>query len=213
MSRGVVASEFVVDTSEADDSAEALLLAARQVLMEHGPRRATLAEVARQAGVSRMTVYRRFESFDRLVSALLTRELAVVMAGLPHVDPKQTTVRTAVAANVAVLTRAIAEHELIVRVLAVDPESMVPLMTQRFGQTQRTAAAHLAPELRAGMSIAGGDGSIRDADPDVLAQTIVTATQSFVFGAQALANHPLGEQVWLSLPDLIDGFLREDTSS
>jgi len=175
--------------------------------MEHGPRRATLAEVARQAGVSRMTVYRRFESLDRLVSALLTVELGEVFASMPLNKPEQTATRQYAVDLVAGMTRAIADHPLIDRVLTVDPESMVPLMVQRFGQTQRASVDLLAPVLAEGMRSEGGDGSVRDDDPKVLAQTIITAAQAFIFGAQALRNHPLGEQVWNQWPAMVAGFL------
>jgi AcrR family transcriptional regulator len=187
-----------------------VLLAARQVIMEHGPRRATLAEVARQAGVSRMTVYRRFDSLDRLVSALLTVELSQLMAELPLRRTPGTTTRQYAVDLVAAMTRAIAEHPLVERVLTVDPESMVPLMVQRFGQTQRSAAEHLAPVLAGGMASRGGDGSVREGNPEVLAQTCVTAAQAFVFGAQALDSHPRGDQVWQQWPAMVDGFLRPE---
>ncbi len=183
-----------------------VLAAARHVIMTHGPRRATLTEVARQAGVSRMTVYRRFESFDRLVSDLLTAELADL---IDTADTRQQgSARDRAVRVVAHMTRGIACHPLVERVLTVDPESMTPLMVNRFGQTQRASMELLGPLLAEGMAGSGGDGSIRDGDPDVLAQTIVTAAQSFVFGASAVAGLPDGGAVLQQWPLMVDGFLR-----
>ena len=184
-----------------------VLAAAKLVIMEHGPRRATLAEVARQAGVSRMTVYRRFESFDRLVSELLTAELAGLInrtAGAP--EPRGSSRERAVAV-VAHMTRGIAQHPLVVRVLQVDPESMVPLMVGRFGQTQRSSVQILEPLLSAGMTSRGGDGSIRDADPAVLAQGIVIAAQAYVFAAPAIADLPDPAAVWDEWEHMVTGML------
>lgn len=188
-------------------AADPVLAAARAVIMAHGPRRATLSEVARQAGVSRMTVYRRFHSFDRLVADLLTAELSDAMASIRRVAPAHTNQREHVQYLVGALTDALAGHPLLRRVLRIDPESMVPLMTTRFGHTQRAAAGVLAPLLAAGMAGRGGDGSIRDADPEVLAQTIVTAAQAYVFAADALDAHPLGGQVRQQWPVMVAGYL------
>lgn len=179
--------------------------------MTHGPRRATLAEVARQAGVSRMTVYRRFDSFDRLVSELLTAELSAVLGQLRTITPTGVPIRDQVVFIVGELTSAIAQHPLVRRVLTVDPESMVPLMTQRFGQTQRSAAALLAPLLANGMAAHGGDGSVRDGDPEVMAQACVTAAQSYVFATQAIDAHPRGEEVRAQWPVMVAGYLAPST--
>ena len=199
----------VVDLAETTEP-DPLLVAARDVIMTHGPRRATLTEVARQAGVSRMTVYRRFESFDRLMSALLTQELAEILTEIPLPEPGQGSAHAQAVDLIVAATYAIADHPLVQRVLAVDPEYLTPLMVQRFGQTQRSSAALLTPVLAAGMASAGGDGSIRDADPAAVALACVTASQSFIFAAPALASRPEGEAARAQLRPLIAGFLRPD---
>lgn len=184
-----------------------VLTAAKHVIMEHGPRRATLAEVARQAGVSRMTVYRRFESFDRLVSELLTSELAGLINSTDAAPELDGNARDRAVAVVAHMTRGIAQHPLVVRVLQVDPESMVPLMVGRFGQTQRSSVQILEPLLSAGITSRGGDGSIRDADPAVLAQGIVIAAQAYVFAAPAIADLPDPAAVWDEWEHMVTGML------
>uniref|UniRef100_UPI0024555EF2 TetR/AcrR family transcriptional regulator n=1 Tax=Nocardia abscessus TaxID=120957 RepID=UPI0024555EF2 len=78
-----------------DDSAEnslsaidlAILDAARACVQEFGVRRTTLTEVARRAGVSRPTVYRRWPDTGALVAELLVRELrGIVAETLQHVE-------------------------------------------------------------------------------------------------------------------------------
>ena len=54
---------------------DAILDAARTCVEEFGVKRTTLAEVARRAGVSRPTVYRRWPDTRTLIGQLLTREL------------------------------------------------------------------------------------------------------------------------------------------
>lgn len=188
-----------------------ILEAAREVIMTHGPRRATLTEVARQAGVSRMTVYRRFESFDRLMSALLTQELAAILTDLPAPADPPANARARAVDLITAGTESIADHPLVRRVLVIDPEYLTPLMVSRFGQTQRAATELLTPLLAAGMAEQGGDGTIRDADPTVLAFACVTAVQSFVFAAPAIGALPDGAAVRAQIRPMVTGLLRPDT--
>src|SRR5256885_12482488 len=53
---------------------DALLDAARDCVLAVGLRRTTLTDVARRAGVSRMTIYRRWPDMTALVGDLMTRE-------------------------------------------------------------------------------------------------------------------------------------------
>ena len=61
-------------------TSDPVLRAAYDGVLEIGLGRLTLAEVARRAGVSRMTVYRRYDDLDRLISALLVVEFGAVIA-------------------------------------------------------------------------------------------------------------------------------------
>lgn len=161
-----------------------LLRAAYDTLLDLGPGRTTLAEVARRAGVSRMTVYRRFDDRDRLLSALLTEQLGAVLAGVERDAARRRTARARAVYAVTGTVAALAGHPLLRRVLDLEPEALLPLMVSRFGSTQRLARDHLAALLRAGMARKGGDGTIRDGDPDLMALTVVLAAQSFVFSAR-----------------------------
>lgn len=187
-------------------SGDAILRAARDVLMVHGPRRATLAEVARVARVSRMTVYRRFDSLDRLLAEVLTAELAEVLAA----GAAAATVgnaRERCAATIAATTASAASNPVLQQILSVDPESLTPLMVSRFGRTQRAAAEMLQPLLLAGMSSHGGDGSIRDTHPLALAHSVVLCAQGWVFAAHAIDDHPDGELMWQQWHAMAAGML------
>lgn len=59
-----------------DTSTEAILDAALVEFDRHGIRRVALDDVARRAGVSRTTIYRRFANRDDLVAAVMDRENA-----------------------------------------------------------------------------------------------------------------------------------------
>ncbi|MBV8445101.1 MAG: helix-turn-helix transcriptional regulator, partial [Candidatus Dormibacteraeota bacterium] len=57
----------------------AVLEAARECVADVGVRRTTVADVARRAGASRMTVYRMFPDAGALWSTLLTTEFTEVV--------------------------------------------------------------------------------------------------------------------------------------
>src|ERR671931_270215 len=57
-----------------------LLDAARACVLDVGVRLTTLSSVARTAGVSRMTLYRRFPDVRSLLAALMTREFGALLA-------------------------------------------------------------------------------------------------------------------------------------
>ena len=58
------------------DSTRAILDAALVEFDRHGIRRVALDDVARRAGVSRTTIYRRFANKDELIAAVIDRENA-----------------------------------------------------------------------------------------------------------------------------------------
>ncbi|MGV0634976.1 helix-turn-helix domain-containing protein [Mycolicibacillus trivialis] len=65
--------------SPAADRTRNLILDAAVIEFEHhGLRRVALDDVARRAGVSRTTIYRRFPNRDELVAAVIDRENAVL---------------------------------------------------------------------------------------------------------------------------------------
>src|SRR3954452_5205447 len=64
---------------------EAVLDAVRDCVLAVGVRRTTLTDVARRAGVSRMTLYRRWPDVRSLVGDLMTREwIDVATAAMPE---------------------------------------------------------------------------------------------------------------------------------
>src|SRR5688500_16659891 len=64
-----------VEGAERDDEVSARLLdAAYEQFCRMGVKRSTMTDVARLAGVSRITVYRRFATKDQLVEQVVRRE-------------------------------------------------------------------------------------------------------------------------------------------
>lgn len=183
-----------------------ILDAARASVLDLGLRRTTLAEVARRAGVSRMTVYRQYGDLAAIVSALLTRELLGLMeAAREELAGRPTARDRLVEAGVLVVAR-LASHPLWCKVLDLDPELLLPLIVDRFGSSQRAIVAALAEEVRVGQA----DGSVREGDPGLLATCLLLTAQSFVFSARVIAAEHKTEQTGPELRRLLDGYLRAD---
>src|SRR5919197_1423346 len=140
-------------------------------------------------GVRRTTVYRRFPDLEGILAALMTREFGRLVAAAAEQAAGATT-RERVVAMVTHGSRALAEDPLFVRLLDVDPELLLPYVTQRLGGMQKTAVEAGAAAL------ADADGSVRtDAPPEVLAAALELIARGFV-----LASHgELGLDPWPEL--------------
>ena len=95
-------------------------------IVARGWRRSTLTDVARRAGVSRMTIYRRWPDMQSLVADLMTREWSG-LAG--RADDRVGRERLAV--GVAATVAALRGNELFRTIVEVDPELLLPYLLQR----------------------------------------------------------------------------------
>ncbi len=174
-----------------------MLEAARACVLAVGVRRTTFSDVARRAGVSRMTLYRRFPDLETLLSTLMTWEFGRVVDDARAAGGAGSCRERAVA-MVSTAARRLHADPLFDRLLDVDPELLLPYVTVRLGGMQRLAIAGLAAELEAGR----GDGSVREGDAEMLARGIELIARGFV-----LARDP-GLDAWNELARAVDGYLR-----
>jgi AcrR family transcriptional regulator len=175
-------------------SHDPVLDAARECVLAVGVRRTTFSDVARRAGVSRMTLYRRFGDLEALLSALMTREFGrLVAAAQPSdgVHARERAVRMVVGG-----ARRLAADPLFQRLLDVDPELLLPYVTMRRGGMQRMAVGALEAAL------AEGDGSLRSGDPPAMARAVELAVRGFV-----LAAHAEEPPDWAELERMVDAYL------
>lgn len=181
--------------------ADPLLAAAKECVLDVGLRRTTLADVARRAGVSRMTVYRRYGDLDAMVSELLTTELLGLVDDARAELADVGTARERLVEAAVVVVERLAVHPLWCRVLDLDPELLLPLVVDRFGSTQRAVVDHVAEQVAEGQR----DGSVRAVDPRLAATCLLLTAQSFVFSARLVAGLPgTGGE----LRRLLDAYLR-----
>ncbi len=182
-----------------DSPGDALLDAALACVLDVGLRRTTLADVARRAGVSRMTVYRQFADLDGLVSALLTRELLDVLTEVEEQLAALPTARERLVQAVIQVVERTAVHPLYQRILELDPELLLPLIVDRFGSSQRAARESIVGQLVAGQA----DGSVRPLEVEAAATVVLLTAQSFVFSARLVGPADRAE-----LGRLLEAYLR-----
>ncbi|GGU99225.1 TetR family transcriptional regulator [Streptomyces litmocidini] len=164
--------------------ADPVLDAARDCVLAVGVRRTTLTDVARRAGVSRMTLYRRWPDVRTLVGDLMTREwIAVAACAMPPADdegPERARIVEGLVAGVA----AFRSHPLFRKILDVDPELLLPYVLDRRGASQDALLGLLVTALEEGHE----DGSVRRAHPDVQARSLLLVVQSFTLSLRTMAD-------------------------
>jgi AcrR family transcriptional regulator len=158
-----------------DATTDAILDATRSSVLDFGIRRTTLTDVARRAGVSRMTVYRRYPDVDAVLRDLMTREFGVLLAEVA-LRVGGADGRARLVGRLAASVRALREHPLLRKVMEAEPELLLPYVLGRMGETQRRSVAVIAEEVVVGQ----GDGSVRAGDPRVIAQALLLIVQSFL---------------------------------
>ena len=164
--------------------------AARACILDVGWRRTTLTEVARRAGVSRMTIYRTWSDMPELLGDLMTREWGGLVASTQPtmgVDgdgqsdgPEPGQIADGVLRAVAVLR----DNELFVRIVELDPELILPYLLARRGRSQELILGLLATVIGAGQQT----GTVRAGNPDALARGVVLAAHGFVLSAHTMAD-------------------------
>lgn len=157
-------------------SEDALLDAARASILDLGWRRTTLTEVARRAGASRMTLYRKWPDMKSLVADLMTRELAHA------IGPLAADHDAAIADAVVDAVRVIRGNELFARIIELDPELLLPYLLERRGRSQDLVLDALVPAIEAGQR----DGTVRDADAPTMARALVLTAHGFTLSARTM---------------------------
>jgi AcrR family transcriptional regulator len=179
-----------------------VLAAVRASVLAVGVRRTTLTDVAKRAGVSRMTLYRRAPDVNALILELLARELGGVIAAEEQRAAAQPTGRERLVATAVGVVERLPREPLLKRVLEVDPELLLPYLVQRQGSTQRLAVA----EVRRLLDAAVADGSVRRCDTSVVAACLVHVITPFVVGRGALPRGSVGA-VRAELTRMLDSWL------
>ena len=176
--------------------------AARDNILAVGWKRTTLTDVAKRAGVSRMTVYRRWPDMQTLLADLLVREWGGLVdeALLDRVDSAELpSIGRAVVSTVS----AMRDNDLFMRIIQIDPELLLPYLLERRGRNQD----HVLDLLTRAIAKGQADGTVRAGDPAVLGRALLLALHGFVISQQTMADIEL-EELDSELSQLVERYLR-----
>lgn len=190
-------------------TSNAVLDAARRCLVRSEGRKVTLAEVAREAGVSRPTVYRHWPEISAVIRDLLTRELAHLSAehlsavdeALAHGDD----VLDALVVAVVRVADAVTSDPLFESLTRRQPDLLAPYVFERFGASQQMALESLASRLAAAQRL----GAIRGGDPARVAAMVILVAQSAITGRATVAAI-VGDDWPDELTRVVRGYLAPD---
>lgn len=121
--------ELVLAEEGSDPVAETILDAALEEFLAYGLRRTNVDVVAKRAGVSRATLYRRFDGKDALVQAVLVRECRRFFTSIVEATGHLSTVEERLVEGFVVGVRYARDDRLMNRLLASDPEALLPYLT------------------------------------------------------------------------------------
>lgn len=121
-------------TATLDAQAEApardpILDGALEAFLDFGVRRTNMAEIARRAGTSPATLYRRYAQKSDLVAAVGLREAELILAALETaIDVTAPPLEQLTVLHLTVAAR-LRANKLLQRVLATEPETVLPKIT------------------------------------------------------------------------------------
>lgn len=169
--------DSVQQTDDIDKTGTRVLDAAYEQFQRTGIRRSTMEDVARRAGVSRITVYRRFATKDALVEQVVRREFRRYFDQFLLDIARAETAADRVVTGFVSSLRAIRGNPLIGGLMSAEPDLLVPSLISDQGRTlaivRQFVAGQLRREQRAGNVAA-------DLDTDLVAELMVRVSGSFL---------------------------------
>ena len=183
------ADDPVEDT---DETTARLLDAAYEQFCRMGIRRSTMEDVARRAGVSRITVYRRFTTKDALVEHVVRREFRWSFDRFRTDIAQAATAADRVELGFASALRAIRGNPLIGGLMEAEPDLLVPSMINDGGRTLATVRRFLAGQLRHEQATGHVAAAV---DVDLVAEMMVRVSASFLVIPSELVDIDDDEQV------------------
>ena len=107
----------------------------------HGLSRLSVGDVAKRAGLSRQTLYKHFASRDDLIAQTVLREAGRIVEQVIAASETEDDPEASLEAAVLEALHAVRSHALLDRLLATEPEALLPLLIDGTGSVQ--GAVHL----------------------------------------------------------------------
>lgn len=163
-----------------DPVRERILKAALEQFMVVGLRRTTVGDVARRAGVGRVTIYRRVGHKRELVVEVIQSEVSRLMDEIRQAVAPFESAEDRLVESFVVGATIVQSHPLLQRLLETEPEDLLPYLTLDFEPILALARTFVASEIAPGR------------DADVLGEVLARLAQSLVLtpgGAVPVDDH------------------------
>lgn len=142
------ASDRPAGGTRARATRERILQATYDCVARWGLGKTTVEDVARQAGLSRATLYRYFPGGrEELMAAAVAWENARFFGRLYEAVSDSTSLEEVMERGLLFAHRAIREHEVLQRILETEPERLLPTLTLESRGTLDLVSAFLLPYL------------------------------------------------------------------
>ncbi|WP_445169295.1 TetR family transcriptional regulator [Mycolicibacterium sp. Dal123E01] len=131
----------------AEGNPQRILDAALKQFELFGIRRSTVEDITRRSGLARVTLYRNFANKDAIVEAVLVRELERFLSELAAEAGGYPTAEEKLVEGFVFTLNTMQGHALLQRLLATEPETVLPFLTVEGDSVIQTASSFLAHQL------------------------------------------------------------------
>jgi TetR/AcrR family transcriptional regulator, repressor for uid operon len=164
-----------VPEQDSDEAGERIVEAALACFAELGIRRTSMDDIARAAGVGRTTVFRRFDSKDRLVEIVLLRVVGQATKRVQAVFESARDLETGLTEALVVAVKELRDHPLFAKVLRIEPESFLRTLTTDGASVIAVVRGSIADWLGS-----SGGGPLSDEDAEMVAEGIIRLGVSLI---------------------------------
>jgi AcrR family transcriptional regulator len=170
------------DEPEGDDITRRILDGALEQFERFGLKRSTVEDVAKRAGLARITIYRRFPTKNDLMGAVIVREAQRAFAEIDAAVSRVSGTEERIVEGFVVTLRIARHHPLLLRLLSTEPETVLPYFTLHGGPVLAAARTYLADHIRRAQRL----GDVPPFDPEPVAEMLVRVAQSFLLTPESV---------------------------
>jgi len=169
-----------------DEAGERILAGAIEQIEDFGVRRFTIDDLARRLGISRVTIYRRFDKKDQLLESVLLYELNRILREIDAGVAGCETLEDRLVEGFVTALTVLRGHRLLNRLLRTEPELILPLLT--VGGAPVIAASREFAGRFARVQAEREGAELDEELLDVLSELFARAILSFVLTPQSAVS-------------------------
>lgn len=177
-----------------------ILDAAAECIRAYGVERTTVTEIARRAGVSRPTIYRRWPDIRWVIAEVLTVRISDVLDAVPASGAG----REELVDRVVGIAEHLRRDDVVMSVIFNAPTLAMVYITERLGTSQQLLIDTLAAAIEAGQE----HGSVRAGDPHQMGAMCLLIAQSTIQSAQMVEKFLDRDALNAELAYSLNGYLK-----